>query len=150
MTGGTGPTIVGNIIGTDATGSLDLGNEEVGILVFNGSATIGGTGAGEGNTIAFNGAEGAQVSGGILVASDGPATMRANLIFANKNIGIDLDADGVTPNDPFDSDTGSNDLQNFPLIASVVPGASTTHVEGSLQSGSSTTYSLDFFAAPAC
>jgi IPT/TIG domain/S-layer homology domain len=150
VTTGTGPTIVGNIIGTDATGSIDLGNVEAGIAVFNGSATIGGTGAGEGNTIAFNGTEGAAFSGGILVGTDNPATMRGNRVFANRNIGIDLDGDGVTPNDPFDSDSGSNGLQNFPLISSVVPGASTTHVDGILQSGSSTTYDLDFFSAPVC
>ena len=144
------PTIQGNFIGTDETGTRDLGNREQGILVFNASATIGGEAAGEGNVIAFNGDDSLAFSGGIVVSTGGFVRIRGNRVFANGVIGIDLDGDGVTPNDPFDVDGGSNDLQNFPLITSVVPGASTTHVEGLLRSSSSTSYELDFFAAPVC
>ena len=121
-----------------------------GILVFNGSATIGGEGAGEGNVIAYNGAPGNTFYGGILASTSNPVRIRGNRIFANSVIGIDLDFDGVTPNDTFDFDTGTNGLQNFPLITSVVPGASSTHVEGLLRSSASTAYELDFFAATVC
>ena len=147
---GTNPTIRGNFIGTDASATLDLGNREQGIIVFQGSATIGGTAPGEANVIAFNGNLGSAFSAGVIILTNGSVNMRGNRIFENTNLAIDLGADGITPNDEFDSDTGSNGLQNFPLITSVVPGASTTHVEGILDSGISTAYSLDFFASEAC
>ena len=147
---GSNPVIQGNFIGTDASETLDLGNSGAGILVFNGSATIGGEDPGEGNVIAYNGSPGTTFYGGILAGTDAPVTIRGNRIFGNAVIGIDLDFDGVTPNDPFDFDTGTNGLQNFPLITSVVPGASSTHVEGILRSASSTTYAVDFYAATTC
>ena len=147
---GSSPVIQGNFIGTDTSASLDLGNSGCGILVFNGSATIGGEGPGEGNVIAHNGAPSGTFYGGILASTSNPVTIRGNRIFANSVIGIDLDFDGPTPNDAFDFDTGTNGLQNFPLITSVVPGASSTHVEGILRSASSMTYAVDFFSAALC
>ena len=63
------PVIQGNFIGTDASASLNLGNSGTGILVFNGSATIGGEGAGEGNVIAYNGSPGNTFYGGILAST---------------------------------------------------------------------------------
>jgi hypothetical protein len=78
---------------------------------------IGGTAAGEGNTIAFSGSSGIQVTGGKGLAILG------NSIFSNNGLGIDLDndadpltSDGVTPNDLGDGDTGGNGLQNFPCF----------------------------------
>jgi hypothetical protein len=52
-------------------------------------------------------------------------------IFENGGIGIDLNDDGVTPNDSTDSDEGPNRLQNKaqlawlpgPWVEAVVPGA---------------------------
>ncbi len=46
-------------------------------------------------------------------------TITRNQIYLNDSLGIDLDDDGVTANDPGDSDFGSNDLLNFPEIDSV-------------------------------
>ena len=60
--GGTGGTITGstiqnNHIGTDATNTLDLGNTGYGILITTPETVtnnqIGGTGLGQGNSIAF-------------------------------------------------------------------------------------------------
>ncbi len=46
---------LGNLIGTDKTGSVALGNTGVGIYIDSGSGiTVGGTGPGQGNTIANN------------------------------------------------------------------------------------------------
>ncbi len=97
---GSSPVIQGNFIGTDTSASLDLGNSGCGILVFNGSATIGGEGPGEGNVIAHNGAPSGTFYGGILASTSSPVTIRGNRIFANSVIGIDLDFDGVTPERP--------------------------------------------------
>ena len=56
---GTGVSVQGNFIGTDASGMLDLGNAFDGIFVDNGSGnTIGGTAAGAGNVISGNGNSG--------------------------------------------------------------------------------------------
>ena len=134
---GTPPVIQGNFIGTDATATLDLGNRSNGIYVSGaGYATIGGTGSGEGNVIAHNGGGDPSSSGGIQIS--GPAvTIRGNRIFDNRPLGIDLMNGfvGVTPNDPGDIDLFNDmTLQNFPVITSVVPGTSTTHIEGSLDS----------------
>ena len=53
--GGSGNLLEGNEVGTDITGQRPLGNSVDGILVNDASMnTIGGTGAGQGNTIAFN------------------------------------------------------------------------------------------------
>jgi len=42
-----------------------------------------------------------------------------NVIYGNGGLGIDLGDDGVTENDSLDTDTGPNDLINFPEIDSV-------------------------------
>jgi hypothetical protein len=57
--------VFGNYIGTDATGASDLGNLSNGVEIVDGplSNIIGGTAAGEGNTIAFNGGIGVLVAG---------------------------------------------------------------------------------------
>ena len=51
-------------------------------------------------------------------------------------------------NDPGDVDTGANGLQNFPVLASAVGGATTT-VTGDLNSHPNTTFLVDLYASPA-
>ncbi len=142
----TGVTVQGNLIGTDSTGTFALGNQNRGVYVLASNATIGGTGPGEGNTVAHSGAGGIVVQGSV----SGNA-IRGNSIYANGTIGIDLNADGVTANDALDADAGPNGLQNYPLIRSAVPvSPSGTEIVGTVDSAPSTTYALDFFANPAC
>src|SRR5262249_54223614 len=50
--------VQGNLIGTDKTGLLPLGNLGWGIEVSDKGSLIGGTGPGQGNVIAFNGGNG--------------------------------------------------------------------------------------------
>ncbi len=47
-------TLHGNFIGTDATGTVNLGNPTTGLRIFASDVTVGGIGPGEGNVIAFN------------------------------------------------------------------------------------------------
>ena len=64
-----GTIIRGNLIGTDATGMLALGNSNSGVFCasFGGTGTtIGGTGAGEGNVISGN-TNGISISQGLIV-----------------------------------------------------------------------------------
>ena len=143
-------TIVqGNFIGTDSSGTIPLGNADRAIHVGAADNVIGGTGAGEGNVIAYTKATGGTGDGVYLPFSQGNV-IRGNRIFGNAGLGIDVmpagSPDGVTPNDPLDADGGGgNGLQNFPLFTSVTTGA-TTHVQGVLHSKAGTTYDLDFYA----
>ena len=146
-----GTIIQGNFIGTQADGVSPLGNARFGVLVTHSSAmtTVGGTDAGAGNRIAFNG------DTGVAVHTNGTRnTIRANRIFSSGALGIDLAGNGVTPNDVGDLDTGPNGLQNFPIIQSVEhlvsEGTGSTRILGSFQGAASTTFDLDFFANPAC
>jgi hypothetical protein len=142
-------SIRGNLIGTDASGTGAVGNQDVGINVTTSIVTIGGLGAGEGNTIAHNGNRLSGASGIVITASS-VATVRGNRIFDNAPLGIDVGdfanhTWGPTPNDATEADG----IQNYPIISSVDYGASTT-VHASFHSKPSQTYSLDVYANPAC
>ncbi len=150
-----GTVIQGNLIGTDAAATIDLGNGGTGITT-NAYVTIGGTGPGEGNVIAHNGhrrPSNQPMAGGGVLAENLGINIRGNRIFDNWPLGIDVAqfTEGVPfPNDPGDGDFSGNPLQNFPLITSVVPGASTTHIAGSLNSVALKTFDIDLFADSVC
>jgi hypothetical protein len=150
----TDNVIEGNQIGVDASGANPLGNGEGGIYLgcLTQNNRIGGTAAGAGNTIAYNGAPSSSVGAGIFFDSTAGTgnSIRANRIFSNKGLGIDLGSGSPNPNDANDADTGANQLQNFPIILSAVPGAGNTHITGKLRSAPSTTFDLDFFANAVC
>ena len=139
--------IRGNAIGTDASGKSNLGNHGDGVLIETAAGnTIGGTGSGMPNTIAFNGGNG-------ITVGVSPATTQAvnnrisgNSIFANAHLGIDLGDNGVTVNTPGGPHSGPNTLQNFPVISFVRTDPSGTHVTGTLSSTPGRIFSLEFFA----
>ncbi len=165
--------LAGNSIGTDANGD-PMGNMGAGVAVLQGALAvrIGGPSAVQGNTIAYNGASSSslhydfasngtpyQHAPGVWiftqVATPQGITVQGNSIFGDAGLGIDLGgsfpplaADGVTPNDPGDADTGPNGLQNSPVITSVIVGP-TTRVVGTLSSRPNSTYTLDFYASTA-
>ncbi len=108
--------VFGNHIGVGADGTTSLGNSTAGIYISNGSTNnqIGGSSAGQPNTIANNGR-------GISTGGSGSNlgnNFEQNSIHSNANAGIDLASDGVTANDVADSDAGDNALQNYPVITS--------------------------------
>jgi len=147
--GGANHVIQGNFIGTDLTGTLDLGNAGGGIVVGGNNWTIGSSDPASGNVIAHNGAP----YGGIVNGGPTGANIRKNRIFDNQPLGIDLyvgGGAGVTPNDPGDADAGPNNGQNYPIVTTVTPGASTTNVQGVLNSTPSTVFDVDVFATAAC
>ena len=149
-------TVYGNLIGTDVTGTVDLGNSDRAMHVGGADNTIGGTGPGESNLIAYTHITGPFHSGvGVYVPFRPNNAIRGNRIFGHEGIGIDNMPggipDGVTPNDPGDVDGGGagNLLQNFPVLGPVTTGA-TTRIQGFLHSIAATTYDLDFFVNPVC
>lgn len=146
--------IEGNYIGTDFTGGGALGNASDGVrievaVLASPARTIGGTPIGAGNIIAHNSGGGVVLEADLSGALDASGSrIVRNSIHSNAGLGIDLDADGVTPNDLGDSDTGANGLQNFPVITSAV-SSSVTAIDGALHSTPSTSFSLDFYSSPA-
>ena len=141
-TGTSNNVVAGNCIGTDETGAIALGNAQGGVAISNApdSNQIGGAGS-LANTIVFNAGPGVKV---VDSASTGNG-IRANAIYSNASLGIDLGGNGVTVNDPLDADAGPNNVQNFPVIAAAGPGA-TTHVVGTLDSVANATFTIDFYA----
>jgi CSLREA domain-containing protein len=132
---GVGTAISGNAIGSDMDGTVNLGNAMEGVLLEAGPATVSG------NRIAFNGGPGV----GVIFGAQGDAIL-GNAIDANGGLGIDLDEDGVTPNDPGDADVGSNGLQNFPDLDAIVAGS----VAGHLDSTPGATFRVELFANSDC
>jgi hypothetical protein len=133
--------VLGNSIGTDVTGALDLGNEDSGVEIAGNNNRVGDiSGTLAPNTIVHNDEDGVTVLSGT-----GNAVLR-NSIDDNRGLAIDLADDGATANDANDIDTGANNRQNGPEIQS----ASSTDVEWSLDSDPTTDYRLEFYANDTC
>ncbi len=63
-------------------------------------------------SVRSNGAAGIAITGATATSN----FILASEIYGNGGLGIDLGADGPTPNDVGDSDTGPNQLLNYPTI----------------------------------
>jgi CSLREA domain-containing protein/uncharacterized repeat protein (TIGR01451 family) len=139
---GNGNLVQGNLIGTTASGTAPLGNADHGVDIDSGVTlnTIGGTTTAARNVIAFNG-----VHGVVIRAGTGNAVL-GNSIHSNNLLGIDLNNNGVTANDPGDLDTGANNRQNFPVLTSATTTGGATTITGTLNSTASGTFRIEFFA----
>ncbi len=134
-------TIQGNLIGLAADGQAPLGNGGDGIFANeHAGVTI------DNNYVAYN--QGNGLTFGLY--NNSSSTSIPNAIFKNGGLGIDLLNDGVTPNDPLDGDTGPNDLQNYPVLESVVHSSGNVTVSGKLNSRPNRTYTLWFFTNAQC
>ena len=77
-------TLKGNLIGTDVTGAVGIGNGSSSVMVWpTGSATIGGTGAGEDNVLAYFVPSAGNVNAPLLRVFGGKATVLGNKIGSN-------------------------------------------------------------------
>ncbi len=138
--------ITGNFIGVARDG-WPLANGSHGVHFFGGP-----TGNRiESNVIAHNGGD------GVLVLEGIDNQIIASSIYANGLLGIDISPWGMpNSNDLFDSDTGPNRQQNYPLLGSlgggggVTSGASGTHIETFLNSEPATTFAIHYYWNPAC
>lgn len=158
IAGGNNNIVSGNLIGTGADGTSDVGNLEAGVYIHEPKATsntIGGAGAGEGNNIRFNG-DGTLIptlagEGGIVVYFGSTGNrISSNGITNNTGLGIDLGlngANGVTPNDANDVDSGdANNFQNYPVLVTVNNTGGMTTITGTLNSTPSRLFRVEFFS----
>jgi len=132
VTGGN--FVQGNLIGTDATGSGELGNTFDGVTI-NASPnnTIGGVQAGAGNTIAFNGNDGVKVVNyNYYNFTRLNNAILSNSIYSNAALGIEL---GNGTNNPVGSAT----------LASAFPSGGNTAVEGYFSGAPNSAYTVQFF-----
>lgn len=116
-------TIRNNTIGSDAAHTIAMTNSDGGVHVYSGT----------GNAILDN-----------------------TILARTAALAIDLNAagfyppDGVTANDACDPDTGPNNLQNYPVLASATSAGGTIAIVGTLNSTASTAFTVQYFASPAC
>ncbi len=151
LTGASNNLLQGNLIGTNAAGTGALGNSMDGIQLDSTKTastgnTIGGTLAGAGNTIAYNGGNGVLIGGATTLNN----RVAGNRLYSNSLLGIDLGNNGLTANDVGDADMGPNNLQNFPVLTSV---SATGTISGALDStagNSAYPVRIEFFANTAC
>jgi parallel beta-helix repeat protein len=154
-TGTTNNLIQGNFIGTDRTGTLNLGNTGPGVSIGGGAAsnTVGGTVAGAANIIAFNDVS---VTNGIGVQIGDMATDNTtvgNAVLGNSihnnggsgGLGIDLGSDGHTANHTTSPTGGPNDFQNFPVPTAATLSSGNVSVSFTFSSVASSTFRLEFF-----
>ena len=145
-------TILGNRIGVAPNGVQAMGNGGAGISITNqvGGSIGGATGltpracTGACNVIAYNGLDGVAITGFSTIVP-----IRGNVFRSNGELGVDLNANGLTLNDQGDADVGPNNLQNFPVITSRTYDGVNTTIQGHLNSTANTTYALDVFASSA-
>ena len=141
--GTNGNVVAGNYFGVAADGITARPNTDFGVNIWGGASQnlVGGITVGSGNLIRNSGQ-------GIRV--DGTAVNNAllgNSIYGNPEPGIDLNVDGVTLNDAGDADTGPNNLQNFPVLATARTNASNQiSLTGSFNSSASSYYRIEFFS----
>ena len=140
-----GGFIQGNLIGTQRDGISPLGNNfgvAVGGRTVGSGYLIGGTGAGEGNIIAFN-----TTFGVIIQTNSVEHGILGNSIFGNGTAGISSAFGTPHANDACDPDTVPGDLgQNYPTITSAAIAAGNVTISGTLDSTASTTFRVEFFS----
>jgi hypothetical protein len=138
----------GNLVGTQRNGTSALPNGNFGGVIINGSgSTLGGSGAGQGNVIAFN------VNSGIdFQIGSQNNRISQNSIHSNTALGITLVHSG-TPfaNDVGDADTvPGNHGQNYPVITAVAIAAGTATISGTINSNASTALHIELFSSVVC
>ena len=149
--GSDGSVVQNNLIGTGLLPSNNLGNGGAGIEI-NGSSDVivGGSGV-LANTLRFN-------AQGIVVLGAGTGNqLAANDFAGNTALAIDLAsgaaANGVTPNDINDVDTGPNNLQNFPVLSDASATTSSITVNGTLDvpvASNNTPYQITLYESASC
>ena len=123
--------IEGNVIGTNGTRSLALGNHDAGVWISSaGGNVVGGSAPRAGNVLAFN-------AGGVRVASGAHNAIVGNAILGSTGVPIDLQG-------------GANSGMGAPTLTSAAPAGSATTIVGSFAGDPSAGIALEFFASGTC
>jgi hypothetical protein len=137
--------VIGNLVGTDASGTAPVPNGEHGLFFDAGASNT----RVEGNVVAFNGLDGIRVGQFRDYVTQG-IRLSMNRIHSNGGRGINLGSFFPLANDAGDSDTGPNGSQNFPLVDSVRALGQMTRLAGTLHSAPARLYRLEFFFNGSC
>ncbi len=121
-------TVQGNFIGTDVTGTLDLGNFGAGVNVNGYNHLIGGIEVSAGNIVAFNRGEGVRLGN-----AEGTRVQR-NSIYGNGGVGISWNYE-PTP---------------APTLTGAVSLGGVTTVRGSVAGSTNAQLRLEFFSNAEC
>jgi hypothetical protein len=88
---------------------------------------------------------------GVAVTGSASQVNITNNTFFTFDIPIDLGNNGVTVNDNLDSDTGPNNLQNYPVLTSAteqtISGINRYVIGGTLNSEANTSYRIDYYSS---
>jgi uncharacterized repeat protein (TIGR01451 family) len=172
--GGAGPlaaTVLGNFIGTDASGTHAMGNGLAGISIIQGASSIviGGTDTPARNTIAYNNSAGVSIdpasmiqtgqavggsesvignaifsngAAGVAILSGTNNSVSQNSIYSNGGLGIDVDQPGTLVNNSCPPSTsGANHLQNAPALTAVPGGTALVSATATDPSGNTSEFS---------
>jgi hypothetical protein len=77
------------------------------------------------------------------------ASISANQIYDNADLGIDLSPVGVNPNNPDTGASGANRGQNYPLLTAATGASQSGSVSGTLSS-SNGLYTIDLYLSTEC
>lgn len=136
--------VQGNYIGTGPDGVTPMPNFD-GITINSSRNFIGFDHEGFGNLIAFN-----QGRGVVVGATARNVRIIGNQIHSNTGLGIDLEGNGVTPNDSGDTDSGANDRQNFPIVNLATSDGVNTTVQVTFNGVPFSTNEIHFYSSPSC
>ena len=180
ITGSNGGSnqMIGNFIGSSASGGNAIGNVLDGIGILSSPYNIvGGSLVNQRNIISANGGNGVVVIGGasgsnliegnyiglatnagampnqangVSLAGGIQTAVLQNNIDSNRYLGIDIGGNGPSANDGGDSDGGPNGTQNYPSVAFAIPYGGGENIVGSLNSLGNTSFRIEFFSSPGC
>ena len=168
--------MLGNLVGTDATGASGVPNGGSGVVIANAATnnTLGGATTGQGNTIAFNAQDGVVLTGadnnailfntitsnlmdGVSLSSSNGNQVTSNTITSNALDGVAVitgTGNAILSNSIFASGglgirlvTGGNNSQPAPSLDEITAGGTT--LVGSLDAAASTSYTVQFFSSHA-
>jgi CSLREA domain-containing protein len=154
LVGARNSIVKDNSIG-EGVGGVALGNRS-GITIVNNPSSSAHTNVIWSNGITASEFYGIHVIGSAANGDPYGNRFDNNFIYANTELGINLQPDGEgggipTPNDSLDADSGPNGLQNYPVITSAqVNGASGIDIAFTLNSTPNTQIDISAYSSPAC
>ena len=151
----SGSIIIGNYLGTDSTQAATHPFDEAAVQLSAGAFDnmIGGPLPSDTNVITNAGAVG-PITDGVHIAADAGSgnSLLGNTVHDNAGLGINIDVasdppNGVTNNDANDSDSGPNDVLNFPVITAAAALYGSIKIDFQLDAPAGL-YRLEFFKNP--